>query len=174
MKELFVMLAFFLVCGVTSQEFPSCAENQPLEDNCECGASICFKGYKCIDDGEANTGCVTNSCTDFNNPLGHSCFCGIYLCEIGSVCFNGVCTTPTTNPGISSSTPPTTNPETSSSTTPTTNPGTSSSTPPTTNPETSSTTPEEESITKKIVKTFLVGLTIALPLGLVLYLMFKL
>ena len=37
-------------------------------------------------------------------------------------------------------------------------------------------TPEEESITKKfvktVVKTFLVGLTIALPLSLVLYLMF--
>ena len=132
----------------------------------------------CIDDGKANTGCVMNTCTNSNNPLGHSCFCGGDLCEIGSACFNGVCTTPTTNPGISSSTPPTTNPETSSSTTPTTNPGTSSSTPPTTNPGTSSSTPEEESITKKfvktVVKTFLVGLTIALPLGLVLYLMFKL
>ena len=61
----------------------------------------------CIDDGKANTGCVMNTCTNSNNPLGHSYFCGNTedLCEIGSVCFNGVCTTPTTNPETSSSTP---------------------------------------------------------------------
>lgn len=144
MKAFFVILACFLICGISW----NCEYDAPVEEACNCevdGSVVCQKGYRCLyDQGSDAKFCAQNSCSDSNNPLEHSCFCGNDLCEIGSVCFNGVCTEP-------SVTIPTTILETNSSSFPEGSPE------------------KEENTTKEIVKTvlkaFLVGMTVAVPLS---------
>ena len=149
MKIFIVMIGCFLVSVISS---PSCIVDDIVEDTCICGTGNCEKGNRCTFSNEAYN-CVQVSCTDSDSQLTSSCYCGAQLCEKGNIC-NGACIDP--------SAPKPTTIQTAISET-------------TNGPFPSAAPEEEESVTKKIVKTvvktFLVGLTVAIPFSFVLYLL---
>ena len=149
MKILIVLIGCFLMSGISSTY---CMDGEIVEDTCQCGSDNCEKGNKCDSSTGAYT-CVQVPCTDSDSQLTSSCYCMGQLCEKGNIC-NGACIDP--------SAPKPTTIQTEISET-------------TNGPFPSAAPEEEESVTKKIVKavlkTFLVGLTVAIPFGFVLYLL---